>query len=288
MGKRALNGKVVVITGGARGIGAATARALRARGARVVIADLKGEEAKATAAGLGRDAAGHALDVTDHGAVTAFLDEVGRTHGRLDVLINNAGIMPLAPILDESPATTARQLEINLHAVIHGTREAMSRMLPRGEGHIINVASAAGKIGFKDASTYCATKHGVVGFSEAVRSELRGTGVEISCVMPGVVQTELASGISELGILKTVRPEDVALAMVRALERPRFDVFVPRRLNALIRSLRLVPRKTGEWAMRVLGADALLSHGAGSPARSAYESRAAESAPAADAARHES
>ena len=103
-----------------------------------------------------------------------------------------------APRLDEEDdAATRRMLEINLHAVIHGTREAVKRMKPRGTGHIVNVASMAGKSGFPGAATYCATKHAVVGLSEAVHLELRGTGVSVSCVMPAVVRTELASGLGE-------------------------------------------------------------------------------------------
>lgn len=265
MGRRSLSGKVVVITGGARGIGAATARALASRGAVVVIGDLDGDQAKSTAAAVG--GSGHALDVTDHAAFSSFLGSVGQ----IDVLINNAGIMPLAGVTEEAPSTTARQLEINLHAVIHGTRAAVALMRPRGSGHIVNVASAAGKFGFPNGSTYCATKFGVVGFSEAVRAELRGSGIEVSCVMPGMVRTELISGLEEIGFLKPVTAEAVALGIVRALEKPRFDVFVPRRLNALTRLQRLFPRAVSEWAMRRVGADTALVAPSGE--RAAYEAR---------------
>lgn len=265
MGRRSLSGKVVVITGGARGIGAATARALSSRGAVVVIGDLDGDQARETAAAVG--GSGHALDVTDHAAFSTFLGSLGQ----VDVLINNAGIMPLAALTDEAPSTTARQLEINLHAVIHGTRAAVALMRRQGTGHVVNVASAAGKFGFPNASTYCATKFGVVGFSEAVRAELRGTGIEVSCVMPGMVRTELISGLSEIGVLRPVTAEAVALGIVRALERPRFEVFVPRRLNALTRFQRLFPRSVSEWAMRLVGADTALV--GASAARASYEAR---------------
>ena len=136
------------------------------------------------------------LDVTDHAGFTAFLDEVERELGPIDVLINNAGIMPLALLHEESDATTAKLIAINLAAVVHGTREAVRRMRPRRRGHIVNIASIAGKAGVPGAATYCATKHGVVGLSEAVRLELRGTGVEVSCVMPTIVHTELAAGVA--------------------------------------------------------------------------------------------
>jgi NAD(P)-dependent dehydrogenase (short-subunit alcohol dehydrogenase family) len=274
-----LAGKVIVITGGGQGIGAATASALSRLGARVVIGDLDQVRAEKTAGEL--DAEALPLDVTDIRGFTEFLDEVERRHGRIDVLINNAGIMPLAHLEDESDATTRRQLEINLHAVIHGTREAMKRMRPRRSGHIVNVASFAGKAGFPGAATYCATKHAVVGLSEAVHLELHGSGVRISCVMPAIVRTELASGLGEAKLFKSSRPEDVADAIVSTLRKPRFEVFVPRSVGTMGKLTRLLPRRAGEAIARALKADQLLASAAHSPARADYEARAAESAPGA-------
>ncbi|QRP47328.1 SDR family oxidoreductase [Amycolatopsis sp. FDAARGOS 1241] len=280
---RSLSGKVIVITGGAQGIGAATATALKRLGARVVLGDLDHVRAEKTAGELGPEAVALPLDVTDTKAFTEFLDEVERRVGPIDVLINNAGIMPLAPLDEEDDSATRRMLEINVHAVIHGTREAVKRMKPRGTGHIVNVASMAGKSGFPGAATYCATKHAVVGLSEAVHLELRGTGVSVSCVMPAVVRTELASGLGEAKFIKSVAPEDVAAAIADALKYPRFDVFVPESLDFTGRITRLFPRAFGEWFVRSLGGDQLLASAAYSPARAEYESRAAQSAPAADA-----
>ncbi|WP_410620701.1 SDR family oxidoreductase [Amycolatopsis sp. cmx-8-4] len=274
-----LAGKVVVITGGGQGIGAATASALARLGARVVIGDLDQVRAEKTAGELGADAL--PLDVTDIRGFTEFLDEVERRHGRIDVLINNAGIMPLAGLEEESDATTRRQLEINLHAVIHGTREAMKRMRPRRSGHIVNVASFAGKAGFPGAATYCATKHAVVGLSEAVHLELHGSGVHVSCVMPAIVRTELASGLGEAKLFKSASPEDVADAIVGTLRKPKFDVFVPRSLGPMGKLTGLLPRRAAERLARTLKADQLLASAAHSPARAAYEARAAESAPGA-------
>jgi NAD(P)-dependent dehydrogenase (short-subunit alcohol dehydrogenase family) len=284
MGKiRSLQGKVIVITGGAQGIGAKTAGALVNHGAKVAIGDLDQVRAEKTAGELGGDTIALALDVTDTRGFTAFLDDVESRLGPIDVLINNAGIMPLAPLEEEDDASTRRQIEINLHAVIHGTREAIKRMRPRGTGHIVNVASMAGKAGFPGAATYCATKHAVVGLSEAVHLELRGTGVEVSCVMPAIVRTELAAGLEEVKMLKSVLPEDVAEAIVEALRKPRFDVYVPKSLDAMGRITRLFPRKFGEWITRSLGGDTILASAAHSTARAGYEARAAESAPAVDA-----
>ncbi|MET9265491.1 SDR family oxidoreductase [Amycolatopsis sp. NPDC004079] len=281
MARQSLSGKVVVVTGGAQGIGAATAAALHRRGARLVLGDLDRVRAEKTAGELGPDVVASPLDVTDTAAFTAFLDDVESTVGPIDVLINNAGIMPLSPLDEEDDAATRRLLEINVHAVVHGTREAVKRMKPRGRGHIVNVASMAGKSGFAGAATYCATKHAVVGLSEAVHLELRGTGVEVSCVMPAVVRTELASGLGEARFIKSVGPEDVAVAIVDALERPKFDVFVPKSLDLTGRFTRLFPRAFGEWLVRALGGDQLLASAAHSPERAEYEDRAARSAPSA-------
>lgn len=275
-----LTGKVVVITGGGQGIGAATAAALSRLGAKVVIGDLDQVRAEKTAGELGADAL--PLDVTDIRGFTAFLDEVEQRFGPIDVLINNAGIMQLARLEEEDDATTRRQLEINLHAVLHGTREAVKRMRPRGSGHIVNVASFAGKAGFPGAATYCATKHAVVGLSEAMHLELHGSGVRISCVMPGIVRTELAAGLGEAKFFKSVRAEDVADAIVTTLLKPRFEVFVPRSLGTMGKLTRLLPRRAGEALARALKADQLLASAAHSSARADYEARAAQSAPGAD------
>lgn len=279
---RSLAGKVVVITGGGRGIGAATASALAKLGAKVAIGDLDLDVAKQTADRLGDDAIALPLDVTDRPGFTAFLDEVEKQLGPIDVLINNAGIMPVGLLEEEDDRSTWHQLQINLHAVIHGTRQAVLRMKPRNTGHIVNVASMAGKAGFPGVATYCATKHGVVGLSEAVRGELHGTEVEVSVVMPAIVRTELTSGVEEARLFKSIQPEDVADAIVAALQRPRFDVFVPRSLAPMNRFTRLLPRSTGEWIVRRLKGDQVTLNAAHSAARKEYEARAAASAPAAD------
>lgn len=276
---RSLTGKVVAITGGGRGIGAATAEALVLAGANVAIGDLDLAVAEATAHRIGATA--FALDVTDRTGFTKFLEEVEGRLGPVDVLINNAGIMRLGPFEDESDRSTADQLAINLHGVLHGTREAIKRMRPRGSGHIVNIASAAGKAGFPGAATYCATKHGVVGLSEAVRAELRGSGVDLTVVMPAIVRTELADGLKEARFFRSVEATDVAEAIVAALRRPRFEVFVPSSLNAMNRLTRLLPRAAAEWLVRSLRGDRILAE-AEPGARAGYEARAAASAPAAD------
>ncbi len=275
--RRSLSGKVVAITGGARGIGKATATALVHRGCRVAIGDLDLKLAEQTAAGLGGGTVALALDVTDRDSFAAFLDEAERQLGPVDVVVNNAGIMPVTPFAQESAASVHRQVDINLHGVITGTQLAIARMEPRRRGHIVNIASQAGKAGIPGIATYSATKHAVVGLSEAVRAELRESGIEVSCVMPTVVNTELTSGVGQRWV-KPVEAADVAGQIVDALEAPRFDVFVPKANGAIYRILQLLPRGWREALGRAMGVDKLMTevdHGA----RRAYEERAASSAP---------
>jgi NAD(P)-dependent dehydrogenase (short-subunit alcohol dehydrogenase family) len=278
---RSLYGRVAVVTGGGRGIGRALCSSLTREGARVAIGDVDAAAAEAAAAELGGGAIGLRVDVTDRPGFTAFLDEVESRLGPLDVIVNNAGIMPVTSLEDEDERSITRQIEINLHAVIHGTQEAMRRMRPRGAGHIVNVASVAGTRGFPHLATYCATKHGVVGLSEAVRAELRGTGIDVSVVMPGLVNTELTAGTKPSRGFKPSAPEDVAEAIVAALKVPRFEVFVPASLGPSTRLLRLLPRRAQDVVTRVLKSDEVMTT-ADRAARAAYEARAAASAPAVD------
>jgi NADP-dependent 3-hydroxy acid dehydrogenase YdfG len=279
---RIVAGRVVAITGAARGIGRATAEALVREGARVAVGDLDADLARRTAEKLGPNAAAFALDVTDRASFERFLDAVDAQLGPVDVLVNNAGIMPLGPFVDEDDITARRMVDINVHGVMHGMKVALPRLLARGDGHLVNIASAAGKGPYPGGATYCGTKHFVVGVSDAVRGELRGTGVEISVVMPVVVDTELASGVRTARGVPKVKPDDVAAAIVEVLRRPRFDVYVPRSLGPLTALAGVVPRRVRELALRTIGADQVLWRVDGS-ARREYELRAARSEPALEA-----
>jgi NAD(P)-dependent dehydrogenase (short-subunit alcohol dehydrogenase family) len=276
--RQALGGKVVAITGGARGIGRATAEALVRKGARVAIGDIDLGLAEQAAASLGGGAIAAALDVSDRESFESFLDQAERELGPVDVLVNNAGIMPVTPFDEESEESMRRQVDINLHGVLIGTQLAVRRMKPRRTGHIVNVASSAGKVGVPGIATYVATKHAVVGLSEAVRHELRGSGVELSVVMPVLVNTALTEGLTEKRGVKEVEPEDVAAEIVDALERRRFDVFVPKSLQATIVMGALTPRRVREAIGRFMGVDEVMTE-ADPGSRRAYEERAAKSKP---------
>jgi NAD(P)-dependent dehydrogenase (short-subunit alcohol dehydrogenase family) len=276
--RRSLSGKVVAITGGARGIGKATAAALVAKGCRVAIGDLDPGLAEQTAAQLGGGTVALALDVTDRGSFERFLDEAERQLGPVDAVINNAGIMPVTPFEDESADSVRRQIDINIGGVITGTQLAIKRLRPRGSGYIVNIASQAGKLGTPGIATYSGTKHAVVGISEAVRAELRETGIEVLCVMPTVVNTELTSGVGQKWV-KPVEAADVADEIVAAMEVPRFDVFVPRANGALYKVLTPLPRSWREALGRAMKVDKLMTE-VDHSARRAYEERAAASEPA--------
>jgi NADP-dependent 3-hydroxy acid dehydrogenase YdfG len=274
---RSIAGRVVAITGAARGIGRATAEALVREGATVAIGDIDLALAERTAKHLGPRATAFALDVTDRASFEQFFEAVER-FGSVDALINNAGIMPLGRFADEDDATARRLVDINVHGVMLGMKVALPRFAARREGHLINIASAAGKGPYPGGATYCGTKHFVVGVSETVRGELRGTGVDLSVVMPVVVDTELAAGVGTPRGIPRIQPEDVAAAIVETLRRPRFDVYVPRSIGPLIALGGLMPRRVHEALMRAIAADRVLQ--VDGAARREYELRATGSQPA--------
>jgi NADP-dependent 3-hydroxy acid dehydrogenase YdfG len=267
-----IHGRAIAITGAARGIGLATATALVRKGARVAIGDLDLELAEQAAEKLGGGAVAFDLDVTDRDSFTAFVDAAEKAIGPLDVLVNNAGIMPAGPFLEESDDTAMRQMDINVHGVILGMKIVLPRMVERNRGHVVNIASQAGKGGFPGIATYCGTKHAVVGISEAVRGELSETPIEFSVVMPAFVNTELISGAEQPRGVKVAEPEDVANAIIEALEKPKFDIHVPKVTGRIGWVMSLLPRSGREAVARALKADQVLTHI--NPAqRAAYEER---------------
>ena len=275
---KSLNGKVVAITGGARGIGKATAQALVREGARIGIGDLDVDLARRTADELGPNVRAYELDVTSRPSIASFLDSVESDLGPLDVMINNAGIMPIAPFLDEPDDSAVRQLDINVHGTIFGMKEALPRMLPRRSGHVVNLASIAGKSGFPHLATYCASKHAVVGLTEAVRGEHASSGIEFSIVMPAMVNTELTSGVNAGRGVKKAEPEDVANAIVDALKTGRVEVYVPKLVGRIGKAMNVLPRGAAEAIGRFLEADKVMTK-VDDADRKSYEQRIAKAEP---------
>ena len=269
-----LTGRVVAITGAGRGIGAATAEALTREGARVAIGDIDLDVAKATAERIGGDTLALLLDVTSAESVADFLDTVETSLGPIDVYVNNAGVMPLSTLLEEDDATIDRIFAINTRAVIHGTREAARRMLPRGRGHIVNVASTAGKAGIAGSATYSASKAAVIQYTEGAYAELHPHGLDFSVVMPGITRTELTAGVEDLPGFRAITPESVAEAIVDAVARPRFEVYVPRSARPLLNLTRMLPPGASQWLARRMGVDHVFLDALDRPERSSYEARA--------------
>ncbi len=277
---RILAGNTAAITGGARGIGRATAEAFLSHGMRVALGDVDLEAARHTAASLGGSVVALPLDVTDRDSFAAFLDGAQEQLGALDVLVNNAGIMQVGRFIDEDDVTARRMVDINIHGVILGTKLALERMIPRDRGHIVNIASQAGKFGAPGGATYSATKHAVVGLTEAVRGELRlmDAHIDVSYVMPTVVNTELGSGLGEVRGMANLQPTDVADAIVDALQHGIVDVWVPKSAKRTNAVATLLPRSMSEGMARAMKADRVLA-GADHNVRRQYDLRAAHSEP---------
>jgi NAD(P)-dependent dehydrogenase (short-subunit alcohol dehydrogenase family) len=229
----------VAVTGGGSGIGRAVAEHFTRTGANVTIGDIDGSDV--------------ALDVSDRDSFAAFLDAAEERHGPLDVLVNNAGVDWVGPFHEEPDEVSRREIDINLMGTILGTRLALARMLPRGKGHIVNVASGVGRVPLPGSAVYSATKHGIVGLTESLRLEYRDSGVRFSLIQPAQVDTGMLAGLARPKLLPVVSADDVAAAVVRAVRQNRFELWVPASQGVTARLGYVMPRRLRELVMRVLG-----------------------------------
>lgn len=265
-------GKVVAVTGGARGIGLAIATALHELGATVAIGDIDEAGATESSQRLGF-ALSRRLDVTDRQSFTEFLDAVASDLGPLDIVVNNAGVIGVGTAVDESDNVTRRMLDVNIFGVILGTKLAAQRMLPRRRGHIINIASLGGVLPSEGIATYCATKHAVLGYTDTVRLENRGSGVHFSAIMPTLTNTEMVDGIGHAKLFKNVDPADVAQAVVGVIDKPKARVEVPRSMGIALSAQRLMPRPVAEALGRALGTNRVFTSDVQAGQRAAYVQR---------------
>ncbi|MEZ0054320.1 NADP-dependent 3-hydroxy acid dehydrogenase YdfG [Mycobacterium sp. MAA66] len=222
----AIEGATVIVTGGARGIGAKTAELFAHHGADVWIADVDADVAEQTAEAIPRCRSAR-LDVTRRASWDEFISHVLDQSGRIDILVNNAGVMPLGAFETEAEATTDLILDVNVRGVLNGMRAVVPSMIARGNGHIVNVASMAGMIPIPGMVTYNASKFAALGASLATRREYAGSGVTVCAVLPSAVRTELASGVQLGGGMPTVDPEDVAHAVLNTLRTKAARTSVP-------------------------------------------------------------
>lgn len=271
-----IRGRTIAVTGAARGIGYATAEALLNRGAHVVIGDRDVallESAVARLAPLGR-VSGHPLDVTDHDSFADFLDQTRSDgHGGIDVLINNAGVMPVGPFLEQSEQAIRTAVEVNLYGLLTGCRLVLPEMVARGRGHIVNIASMAGMLAVPGQVVYAGTKFGVVGISTGLADEFAPQGVEISCVLPTFTDTELIAGTHPSAAQKPVRPADIAAAVVKVLDKPTTLVSVPPALRFVSAVTPTLSPRARRWISRKLGNDSVFLD-VDAAARCGYEQRA--------------
>ncbi|MEU0511538.1 SDR family oxidoreductase [Amycolatopsis sp. NPDC006125] len=268
-----LRGKVVAITGGARGIGLSTATRLTRLGATVAIGDIDEPRVKAAGEDLGLTVHSR-LDVTDPRSFEEFLDRVERELGPLDVLVNNAGIMPVGQLTDEPDEVTRRILDINVFGVIVGSRLAARRMAPRRRGHVINIASLAGETFLPGLATYSGSKAAVVGFTESARRELRRSGVCFSAVLPTFTDTELSAGTPGTRGMRNAAPEDIAEAIAALITKPRPEVRVTRAAGLMSASQRYLPRRVNDAVFRLGGMYEAFTSKVDTEHRRAYEERA--------------
>jgi NAD(P)-dependent dehydrogenase (short-subunit alcohol dehydrogenase family) len=251
--ERFLSGISAAVTGGGHGIGRAIALRLAQAGGRVAIGDVDEAAADAAAREAGGTAFAARLDIADRDAFSAFLDAAEDRHGPLEVMVNNAGIDWVGPFHEEPDEVTRREIDVNLFGTTIGSKLALSRMLPRRRGHLVNVASGVGRVPLPGSSTYSATKHGVVGLTESLRLEYRGSGIEFTLVHPAQVETAMIDGQARPRALPQVSADDVAVAVLDALRRKRFEVWVPRSQGATAKLAPVLPRAVRELLYRALG-----------------------------------
>jgi NADP-dependent 3-hydroxy acid dehydrogenase YdfG len=214
----ALDGKVAVVTGASRGIGAAVARALAAEGVRLGLGSRSGDD-------LGLEAVARRCDVRDRRQLDTLVADTVDAYGRLDILVANAGVGAYGPFLEISDAHVDEMVDVNLKGTIHAVRAALPQLLDRDEGDIVAVASVAGLRAFPHESVYNASKFGQVGFMRSLDHELREHNIRCTCICPGGVATDFAldenRGRSEDVLTGMLTPEEVAEVVVFALTRPR-------------------------------------------------------------------
>jgi NADP-dependent 3-hydroxy acid dehydrogenase YdfG len=221
--------KVILITGASSGIGATIARELATTGARLVLGARRTDRLEALAAEI-RQAGGQAiiqrLDVTDRASVAAFADAARQAYGRVDVIVNNAGIMPLSLMASMKVDEWDRMVDVNIKGVLHGIAAVLPEMTARGSGHIINIASIGALSVSPTAAVYCATKYAVRAISDGLRQECRD--IRVTCIHPGVVESELADTITDPAAAEAMttyraialQPNAIGRAVRFAIEQP--------------------------------------------------------------------
>jgi len=246
---------VVAITGAARGIGLATAKRLAASGARVALGDIDEAALSQAQREVGGTAIARRLDVRDEQSFAEFLQATVDEFGGLDVLVNNAGIMPVGPLLEESGDVARRMFDINVHGVLIGTKLAVPLLTGRAGARVVNLASYAGKLPVPGQVSYAGTKAAVLAITDAARWEFESQGVGFTAIIPTFTKTELITGTTTPKSVVPIEPDDVARAIQRAIENGDDEIYVPKALKPFGRALGMLPRRWHNAIHRRLGTD---------------------------------
>ena len=240
-----LAGKVVLVTGAARGMGKLEAMGFAREGCRLVITDVDGKELERTAEEMrsqGYEVHPFVHDISDREACFSLAERVEKEVGPVDVLINNAGITDCRAVLEYPESSLRRMMDVNYFGSVWMMQAFVPRMLQRKRGHVVNICSVAGKVGNALMGGYCATKHALIGITDAIRQELYRSGVDFTIINPGYVRTGMFEGGKVPFITRWQDPQKVADAVIRAVKKNHAEVAVPRfavRTTALARGLML-------------------------------------------------
>jgi short-subunit dehydrogenase len=238
-----LKDKVVLITGAARGMGRLDALNFAREGSRVVATDVDGEELEKTVGemrGMGFEVFSYVLDVSDRAACFTLVEKVESEVGPIDILINNAGVVECYEVLEHSEYSVRRMTDVNYLGQVWMMQAVVPGMVERGSGHVVNMCSVTGKASAARGAFYSATKHALIAVTDAIRQELRGSGVGFTIVNPGYVSTGMFEGARVPFITSWQDPQKVSDAVVEAVKKNRAEVCIPRfnvRLVALSRAM---------------------------------------------------
>ncbi|WNQ12760.1 SDR family NAD(P)-dependent oxidoreductase [Paenibacillus aurantius] len=256
--KTSFTNKIIWITGASSGIGALMARRLSELGAELILTARSEDKLREIAASLPGPSVAIPMDVASEEQVNRTAEQILARYGRIDILINNAGYGVFERVEDASLDTIEDMMNVNYFGTVRCIKAVLPSMRQAGSGHIVNIASMAGKIGSAKSSGYSASKHAVLGFTNCLRQELAGTGIGLTAVNPGPIDTPFFDRADPSGTYVNnvrwfmLKPEKVAEAVIAGIEREKAEVNLPFTANAGVKLYQLFPRLLDRVAIRML------------------------------------